>query len=92
MEYKKLENGVRKLDRTYGFFNTVVKPKPNPKKGPLSGIAISVKDNICVKDVQATAGSRILEGYEPPFDATVVARVRNAGGVIIGKPSQDAAT
>jgi aspartyl-tRNA(Asn)/glutamyl-tRNA(Gln) amidotransferase subunit A len=89
MEYKKLEKWVHSLDKKYGFFNTIIKARPSPKKGPLSGVAVSVKDNICVKSVQSTAGSRILEGYEPPFDATVVARARKAGGVIIGKTSQD---
>jgi aspartyl-tRNA(Asn)/glutamyl-tRNA(Gln) amidotransferase subunit A len=48
-----------------------------------------VKDCICVKGVQSAAGSRILEGYEPPFDATAVARIREAGGILIGKTSQD---
>jgi len=89
MDYSKLGKEITRLDRKYGYFNTIIKPKAGSKGGKLSGIAISVKDNICVKDVQATAGSRILEGYKPPFDATVVARARVAGGVIIGKTSQD---
>jgi aspartyl-tRNA(Asn)/glutamyl-tRNA(Gln) amidotransferase subunit A len=87
MDYKK----ISEIDRRYGFFNKLIKPdsKAGPKQGVLSGIAISVKDNICVKGVQSAAGSRILEGYEPPFDATAVARAREAGGVIIGKTNQD---
>lgn len=89
MDFAKLEKEIRRLDKEYGFFNTIVKPAPNPKKGRLSGIAVSVKDNICVKDVQSAAGSRILEGYEPPFDATVVERAKAEGGMIIGKTSQD---
>jgi len=80
---------VTELDRKYGFFAKAVRPKKNAKKGALAGVAVSVKDNICVKGVQSAAGSRILEGYEPPFDATVVARAREAGGVIIGKTNQD---
>jgi aspartyl-tRNA(Asn)/glutamyl-tRNA(Gln) amidotransferase subunit A len=85
MDYKK----ISEIDRKYGFFNTIIKHKPNPKKGILSGISVSIKDNICVKGVQATAGSRILEGYEPPFNATAVARIKEAGGIIIGKTNQD---
>ena len=85
MDYKKIEE----LDKKYSFLCTKVRPEKNQKNGSLSGIAISVKDNICVKGVQSAAGSRILEGYKPPFDATAVSRVREAGGIIIGKTNQD---
>lgn len=87
MDFKK----INEIDKKYGFFNTLIKPdsKGKMKQGVLSGIAVSIKDNICVKGVQSTAGSRILEGYTPPFDATSVARIREAGGTIIGKTNQD---
>ena len=55
----------------------------------LLGVAISVKDNICVKGVETTAGSRILKGYMPLFNATVIEKVIEQGGIIIGKTSQD---
>jgi len=55
----------------------------------LYGLPISVKDNICVKGVQSCAGSKILEGYIPPFDATAVANIKAHGGRIIGKTNQD---
>ncbi len=55
----------------------------------LLGVAVSVKDSICVKDVESTAGSAILQGYKPLFDATVVQKIKSAGGIIIGKTSQD---
>ncbi|TRO62410.1 Asp-tRNA(Asn)/Glu-tRNA(Gln) amidotransferase subunit GatA, partial [Candidatus Bathyarchaeota archaeon] len=58
-------------------------------KGKLAGYAVSVKDNICVKGMQSTAGSKILEGYIPPYDATVIARCRAEGAGIIGKTTQD---
>ena len=61
----------------------------NKKKGPLSGIALSVKDNICTKGMQTTAGSKILEGYIPPFNATCIERVLDAGGTILGKTTMD---
>lgn len=59
------------------------------KKGKLSGVFVSVKDCLCVKDVESTAGCRILEEYVPVFDATVVSRVKEEGGIIIGKTCQD---
>ncbi|RLI98013.1 MAG: Asp-tRNA(Asn)/Glu-tRNA(Gln) amidotransferase GatCAB subunit A, partial [Candidatus Aenigmatarchaeota archaeon] len=59
------------------------------RKGPLSGVYVSVKDCICVKGVQSAAGSRILEGYRPTFDATVVRKAKEAGASIIGKTNQD---
>ncbi|MBM3304155.1 MAG: Asp-tRNA(Asn)/Glu-tRNA(Gln) amidotransferase subunit GatA, partial [Candidatus Aenigmarchaeota archaeon] len=89
MDLGGLEKEVQALNRKYGFLNTIIKPSPNKKKGLLSGIAVSVKDCICVEGVQSAAGSRILEGYEPPFDATVIERVRQEGGILIGKTNQD---
>ncbi len=49
----------------------------------------SAKDNLTSKDMETCAGSRILEGYFPPFDATVIARMREAGGKLIGKTNMD---
>ncbi len=57
--------------------------------GMLYGLPVSVKDNICTRGLQTTAGSRILEGYVPPFDATAVAKVRQVGGIVIGKTAMD---
>jgi aspartyl-tRNA(Asn)/glutamyl-tRNA(Gln) amidotransferase subunit A len=55
----------------------------------LRGVPLAVKDNICVRGMQATCGSRILAGYHPPYDATVIERLRAAGAVIIGKTNCD---
>ncbi len=54
-------------------------------RGPLHGIPVSIKDNIAVKGVTATAGSKILADWVPDFDATVVERLKGAGAVILGK-------
>src|SRR5947209_5117275 len=55
----------------------------------LRGIPFAIKDNICVRGLQATCGSRILAGYYPPYDATVIERLRAAGAVVIGKTNCD---
>jgi aspartyl-tRNA(Asn)/glutamyl-tRNA(Gln) amidotransferase subunit A len=54
-------------------------------RGPLHGIPVSIKDNIAVKGVTTTAGSKILADWVPDFDATVVERLKGAGAVILGK-------
>lgn len=59
-------------------------------KLPLLGIPISLKDLYTTRDLLTTAGSQVLSGYIPPFDATVVTRLKNAGAIVIGKTNQDA--
>ncbi|MDH6237458.1 Asp-tRNA(Asn)/Glu-tRNA(Gln) amidotransferase subunit GatA [Cryobacterium sp. CG_9.6] len=57
--------------------------------GPLAGVPIAIKDVLATHDMPTTAGSRILEGWVPPYDATVVARLRAAGLVPLGKTNMD---
>jgi len=57
--------------------------------GPLAGIPIAIKDVLCTTDMVTTAGSRILEGWLPPYDATVVTKIRAAGMVPLGKTNMD---
>ena len=57
--------------------------------GPLAGVPIALKDNLCTHGTNTTCSSRILENWKPPYDATVVQRIKAAGGVIVGKTNLD---
>ncbi len=57
--------------------------------GPLAGVPIALKDNLCTEGVPTTCGSRILENFVPPYDGSVVRKLRAAGAVIVGKTNMD---
>ena len=57
--------------------------------GPLAGLPIAIKDLICEKDVECKCASKILEGYFPPYDATVIQNLKNAGAIIVGRLNMD---
>ncbi|NCF75415.1 MAG: Asp-tRNA(Asn)/Glu-tRNA(Gln) amidotransferase subunit GatA [Xanthomonadaceae bacterium] len=65
------------------------KIKQGEKLKLLTGIPVSIKDCFCVKGVQATAGSNILRGYIPPFNATSVKKIKDQGAIILGKVNTD---
>lgn len=58
-------------------------------QSPLAGIPVAVKDVLCVKDQPATCASRMLKGFVPPYDATVIAKLKQAGAVLIGRTNMD---
>jgi aspartyl-tRNA(Asn)/glutamyl-tRNA(Gln) amidotransferase subunit A len=57
--------------------------------GPLAGVPVGLKDNLCMRGAPTTCSSRILQGWIPPYDATVVDRLRQAGAVMVGKTNLD---
>ena len=78
------------LNETYNFFQFVANFRQRAAaEAPLYGLPISVKDCICVKGMQSSAGSKILQGYMPPFDATAVSRIKESGAKVLGKTNQD---
>ena len=81
----KLSEENKKLN----VFSNLSKKPDSHSDGPLSGLPFTVKDNICVKGSPTRAGSKILEGYLPPFDATVVEKMKAAGAVFIGTTNMD---
>jgi len=57
--------------------------------GPLAGVPVALKDNLCTRGIPTTCSSKILDGWRPPYDATVVERLAAAGAVVVGKTNLD---
>ena len=79
-----VEPKVRALVRT-----NRARTADRPSKGALAGIPVLLKDNLCVKGEETTCSSRILAGFKPPYDATVVRRLKEAGANLIGSANMD---
>ena len=81
-------NAFLEIDRE-GALARATEIEKRSDAGPLAGIPVAVKDNICVKGLQVSCGSKILGDYHPPYNATVIERLTNAGAIVIGKTNCD---
>jgi aspartyl-tRNA(Asn)/glutamyl-tRNA(Gln) amidotransferase subunit A len=81
-------NAFLQIDRE-GAVKRAEEIEKNGDHGVLAGVPVAVKDNICVRGMQASCGSHILGQYHPPYNATVIERLINADAVIIGKTNCD---
>jgi aspartyl-tRNA(Asn)/glutamyl-tRNA(Gln) amidotransferase subunit A len=83
---------IERLDRELGCYLWLAPGDSDggvPDGAPLAGLPVAVKDIFCAEDVPTTAGSRILEGYLPPYTATAVRKLREAGATMLGKTNMD---
>jgi len=92
---------IDSVDATYGAFLAVDREKAiaeaekaqglldSGSAGPLTGVPVAIKDNISTTGIETTCASKILKGYVPPFDATVVSMLKSQGAVILGKTNLD---
>jgi aspartyl-tRNA(Asn)/glutamyl-tRNA(Gln) amidotransferase subunit A len=89
---------IKTLEPQLSAFNTVIAERALDRAraldagaptGPLHGVPIAIKDNMCTAGVPTTASSKILAGFVPPYSATVVERLEQAGAIIIGKTNLD---
>ena len=85
---KRRESSAEGLNAFLSFAEPDALAVENPS-GPLAGVPIAVKDVLATTDLPTTCGSRVLEGYRSPFEATAVRRARAAGAVVIGKTNMD---
>jgi len=80
---------IKEKDKDIKAFITVVDNPEVPKFGKYEGVPIAIKDNIITENIRTTCASKILENYIPPFDATVVKKLKESGFVIVGKTNLD---
>jgi aspartyl-tRNA(Asn)/glutamyl-tRNA(Gln) amidotransferase subunit A len=98
----RIESGELSADEYFDAYATAAagdelnaylwRAEPGARAGggePLRGVPIAVKDLFCTEGIETTAGSRILEGYRPPYTATAVRRLREAGARLLGKTNMD---
>ncbi|HUV24079.1 MAG TPA: amidase family protein, partial [Methanomassiliicoccales archaeon] len=80
--------GLHKLNERFHIFSEIIE-RDDDWEIPEDGFHFSAKDNLCSLEMQTRAGSKILDGYRPPFDATSISRLKEAGGVLVAKDNMD---
>ncbi len=91
--YNYFTNRIATYDKDLNSYVTILadtKDHEVKMGGLLSGIPLAIKDNFCTTGIRTTASSRVLDNFVPPYDATVIERLRNSGALINGKTNMDA--
>ncbi|MBU4305122.1 MAG: Asp-tRNA(Asn)/Glu-tRNA(Gln) amidotransferase subunit GatA [Candidatus Omnitrophica bacterium] len=87
---KRIESLDKKIKAFVHFEpEKILKKAENIRSGKLNGLPIAIKDNLCVKGEPATCGSRILSGFRPPYNATVIEKLEREGALFMGKVNMD---
>lgn len=82
-------NAFLEIDRVGALRRATEIDGSSESNQPLHGVPVAIKDNICVRGLQASCGSRVLGAYHPPYNATAVDRLNAAGAIIVGKTNCD---
>ncbi|NCN03656.1 MAG: Asp-tRNA(Asn)/Glu-tRNA(Gln) amidotransferase subunit GatA [Candidatus Pacebacteria bacterium] len=87
-----VKSAIEKLNKDLNVYLTINEKKITQAEmsAPLAGLPIAVKDNYCTKDLKTTASSTVLDNFIPQYDSTVIAKLKKAGGHIVGKTNLDA--
>jgi aspartyl-tRNA(Asn)/glutamyl-tRNA(Gln) amidotransferase subunit A len=88
IDHESFQEQIEQKDSKLNFMREI-ETEESEKEGELSGVPFVVKDAICTENTTTSAGSKIIEDYEPVFDATVVKRLKDAGAKFYGKTNQD---
>ncbi len=92
--YRDINNSIQKQNSRLNIYLTLnnqseIEAEKNTDL-PLAGIPIAIKDNFCTQDMRTTASSKVLDEFIPPYESTVTKKLKQAGGVLIGKTNLDA--
>lgn len=90
--YKAIHDAIAEKNSAYNIYLALDNEAVSKAKvaAPLAGVPIAVKDNFLTEGFVTTASSKVLEGFQPPYESTVTKKLKNAGGVIVGKTNMDA--
>lgn len=88
--HKAIEDANSKLNVYLSLDNQAISKAEKATSKPLAGVPIAVKDNFMTVGLPATASAKVLEGFKPPYESTVTQKLKDAGGVVIGKTNMDA--